>query len=297
MDALKSNYSLAYKIPLLSVIVAILIAVPLRVYQYIKLINPETGFYDKKDITISILYTVLALGIALPIVFSYIHNKSIPVIDITKNSKPYSIVTFIMAFGALIDTFGLFGDFMNLVNNAPRYLSMSDLLENISAQGGSLLLIQAVFAMVSSFYFVVSALTVINKDTKKLQFKILALAPVVWCVFRLLFRFKRTIAFVNVSDLLIELFAIVFAMVFFLALAQIRANIDADNIFWKLFAYGLPAAMFAVVCFVPKLILIITGKSELVNPMHEINFSDITIAVYAMYICISSVKAPVKRED
>ncbi len=122
MDALKSNYSLAYKIPLLSVIAAILIAVPLRVYQYIKLINPETGFYDKKDITISILYTVLALGIALPIVFSYIHNKSMPIIDITKNSKPYSIVTFIMAFGALIDTFGLFGDFMNLVNNAPRYL-------------------------------------------------------------------------------------------------------------------------------------------------------------------------------
>ena len=297
MDALKSNYSLAYKIPLLTAIAAILIAVPLRVYQYIKLINPDTGFYDKKDLTVFVVYAVLALGIALPIVFSYIHHKSIPVIDISKNTKPYSVVSLVMALGALVDTFGLFGSFMSLVNDAPKYLSLSDLFEYISAQGGTLILIQAVFAMISSFYFVVSALTVINKDAKKLQFRILALAPVIWCVFRLLFRFKRTIAFVNVSDLLIELFAIVFAMVFFLALAQIKAKIDADNIFWKLFAYGLPAAMLSVICFVPKFILIITGKSELINPMHEINFSDITFAVYAMYICISSVKAPAKSED
>lgn len=297
MDALKSNYSLAYKIPLLTAIAAILIAVPLRVYQYIKLINPDTGFYDKKDLTVFVVYAVLALGIALPIVFSYIHHKSIPVIDISKNAKPYSVVSLVMALGALVDTFGLFGSFMNLVNDAPKYLSLSDLFEYISAQGGTLILIQAVFAMISSFYFVVSALTVINKDAKKLQFRILALAPVIWCVFRLLFRFKRTIAFVNVSDLLIELFAIVFAMVFFLALAQIKAKIDADNIFWKLFAYGLPAAMLSVICFVPKFILVITGKSELINPMHEINFSDITFAVYAMYICISSVKAPTKSED
>ena len=297
MDALKSNYSLAYKIPLLTAIAAILIAVPLRVYQYIKLINPDTGFYDKKDLTVFVVYAVLALGIALPIVFSYIHHKSIPVIDISKNTKPYSVVSLVMALGALVDTFGLFGSFMNLVNDAPKYLSLSDLFEYISAQGGTLILIQAVFAMISSFYFVVSALTVINKDAKKLQFRILALAPVIWCVFRLLFRFKRTIAFVNVSDLLIELFAIVFAMVFFLALAQIKAKIDADNIFWKLFAYGLPAAMLSVICFVPKFILVITGKSELINPMHEINFSDITFAIYAMYICISSVKAPTKSED
>ncbi|MEE0981294.1 MAG: hypothetical protein U0K91_06395, partial [Acutalibacteraceae bacterium] len=72
---------------------------------------------------------------------------------------------------------------------------------------------------------------------------------------------------------------------------QIRSKIDAEDIFWKIYAYGLPAAMFALVCFIPKLILLITGKSELINPLHPVCISDLTFAVYAIYVCISSSKA------
>lgn len=284
------NDSLILRIPFFAVLAAILIAVPLRVYQYAKLINPSTGFFDEKDFSVIVVYGILAVAMIICIVLPYLSHKSIPTVTVGKNSKVFLAVSLIMAAGAVISEVDLITDFIDLISNAPRYLDRDGLSAYISAQGGTLLIAEGFFAALSGFHFLISGLSALNENTVS-KFKILTLSPVVWCVFRLLYRFKRTIAFTNVSDLFIELFAIVFAMVFFLAFAQIRSKIDAEDIFWKIYAYGLPAAMFALVCFIPKLILLITGKSELINPLHPVCISDLTFAVYAIYVCISSSKA------
>lgn len=285
-----NNDSLILRIPFFAVLAAILIAVPLRVYQYAKLINPSTGFFDEKDFSVIVVYGILAVAMIICIVLPYLSHKSIPTVTVGKNSKVFLAVSLIMAAGAVISGVDLITDFIDLISNAPRYLDRDGLSAYISAQGGTLLIAEGFFAALSGFHFLISGLSALNENTVS-KFKILALSPVVWCVFRLLYRFKRTIAFTNVSDLFLELFAIVFAMVFFLAFAQIRSKIDAEDIFWKIYAYGLPAAMFALVCFIPKLILLITGKSELINPLHPVCISDLTFAVYAIYVCISSSKA------
>lgn len=286
----QKNDSLILRIPFFAVLAAILIAVPLRVYQYAKLINPSTGFFDETDFSVIAVYGILAVAMIVCIVLPYISHKSIPTVTVGKNSKVFLAVSLIMAAGAVINGVDLVTDFIDLISNAPRYLDRDGLSAYISAQGGTLLIAEGFFSALSGFHFLISGLSALN-ETAVSKFKILALSPVVWCVFRLLYRFKRTIAFTNVSDLFLELFAIVFAMVFFLAFAQIRSKIDAENIFWKIYAYGLPAAMFAIVCFIPKIILLITGKSELINPLHPAYISDLTIAVYAIYVCISSSKA------
>ncbi len=285
-----NNDSLILRIPFFAVLAAILIAVPIRVYQYAKLINPSTGFFDDKDFSVIVVYGILAVAMIICIVLPYISHKSIPTVTVGKNSKVFLAVSLVMAAGAVISGVDLVTDFIDLISNAPRYLDRDGLSAYISAQGGTLLIAEGFFAALSGFHFLISGLSALN-ETAVSKFKILALSPVVWCVFRLLYRFKRTIAFTNVSDLFLELFAIVFAMVFFLAFAQIRSKIDAENIFWKIYAYGLPAAMFALVCFIPKVILLITGKSELINPLHPAYISDLTFAVYAIYVCISSSKA------
>ncbi len=293
MNKLKNNNSLIQRIPFLAVLAAVLIAVPLRVYQYLKLINPSTGFYDINDFSIVVVYGVLAIAMVVCIALSYINHKSIQTVTIEKYSKTFLAVSLIMAAGAMFSAVDLITDFIDLLGNAPKYLDRNGLSDYISAQGGVLIIFEGIFAALSGFYFIISGLSSLNENPLP-KFRLLALSPVIWCVFRLLYRFKRTIAFTNVSDLLIELFAIVFAMVFFLALAQIRSKIDADSIFWKIYAYGLPAAMFAIVCFVPRFILLITGKSEMINALHPVYVSDITFAVYAIYVCISSSKAKSK---
>lgn len=295
MKPSKRTNSTLVTIPFIASLAALLVAVPIRVYQYLKLINPTTGFFDETDFSIFVLYGIIALAMLICIVISYINHKSLQPVAIGKNSKAFLAVSLLMALGTAIDCVSLIAEFSDLADKAPINISREFLFEYISSQGGTLTLIEAVFAAISAFYFVLSGLSSINDNDGKPKFKILALSPVVWCVFRLLYRFKRTIAFINVSDLFIELFSIVMAMVFFLALAQIRSKIDADSIFWKIYAYGLPAAVLALVCFVPRLILVVTGNSDMINPLHSLRISDLTFAVYAIYICVSATKAEPKR--
>lgn len=295
MKLSKRTNSTLVTIPFIASLAALLVAVPIRVYQYLKLINPTTGFFDETDFSIFVLYGIIALAMLICIVISYINHKSLQPVAIGKNSKVFLAVSLLMALGTAIDCVSLIAEFSELADKAPINISREFLFEYISSQGGTLTLIEAVFAAISAFYFVLSGLSSINDNDGKPKFKILALSPVVWCVFRLLYRFKRTIAFINVSDLFIELFSIVMAMVFFLALAQIRSKIDADSIFWKIYAYGLPAAVLALVCFVPRLILVVTGNSDMINPLHSLRISDLTFAVYAIYICVSATKAEPKR--
>ena len=295
MKLSKRTNSTLVTIPFIASLAALLVAVPIRVYQYLKLINPTTGFFDETDFSIFVLYGIIALAMLICIVISYINHKSLQPVAIGKNSKVFLAVSLLMALGTAIDCVSLIAEFSDLADKAPINISREFLFEYISSQGGTLTLIEAVFAAISAFYFVLSGLSSINDNDGKTKFKILALSPVVWCVFRLLYRFKRTIAFINVSDLFIELFSIVMAMVFFLALAQIRSKIDADSIFWKIYAYGLPAAVLALVCFVPRLILVVTGNPDMINPLHSLRISDLTFAVYAIYICVSATKAEPKR--
>ncbi|MBP3938051.1 MAG: hypothetical protein IK955_01460 [Clostridia bacterium] len=295
MKPSKRTNSTLVTIPFIASLAALLVAVPIRVYQYLKLINPTTGFFDETDFSIFVLYGIIALAMLICIVISYINHKSLQPVAIGKNSKAFLAVSLLMALGTAIDCVSLIAEFSDLADKAPINISREFLFEYISSQGGTLTLIEAVFAAISAFYFVLSGLSSINDNDGKPKFKILALSPVVWCVFRLLYRFKRTIAFINVSDLFIELFSIVMAMVFFLALAQIRSKIDADSIFWKIYAYGLPAAVLALVCFVPRLILVVTGNSDMINPLHSLRISDLTFAVYAIYICVSATKAEPRR--
>lgn len=284
---LKDN-SIIYKLPLFSALCAVLVCVPLRVYQYCKLINPVTGFYDEKNLSIAVVYAVLAISVAICIIFSYIKHKSIKPVAVNFSNKGLAAVSIIMALGAAADTFNVLSDYMALYSSTGgNYLSVA---EYASAQGGSIMFAQVITGALSSVYFIISGLAALNK-TLLPKLKILTIIPVIWCIFRLLFRFRRTISFVNVSDLLLELFAIVFTMVFFLALAQVIANIDANTVFWKLFAYGFPAAALCLVCFIPRLILVVTGNSEQLNPLYIPNFCDLTFAVYAIYICLTAVKA------
>lgn len=287
MDTLKNKTNLVTKVPVLAVLAALIVCIPLRVYQYIKLINPTTGFYDKTGLSVAVVYILLAAAILISIGYSYFKHKSIQPVTIGKNSKVYFAVSIFMAIGVAVDSFGTLFDYMNLFTVTTGYVNIN---EYVASQGGTLMLLQAIAGAVSVIYFLISGLDALNRSSTS-KFKLLALAPVIWCVFKLLFRFKRTISFTNVSDLLFELFAIVFSMMFFLAFAQVKSKIDAESVFWKLFAYGLPAALLALVCFLPRFILVLTGNADKLNALYPANFSDFTFAIYSVYICISSVKS------
>lgn len=292
------NNNMNKTIPLFAALAALLIAVPLRIYQYSKIINPETGFYDKIDASVFVLYIILGIAVVIGLVVPFLRHASVKPVPLSNKSVGFAVVSLLMAICLIIDSASQLMDYFELYS-ANQMLSNQAMKQLISVQGGTLLLLQAAFGAFSAVYFFVTGITIGLGNSDSSKFRILALVPTVWCIFRLLYRFKRTISFVNVSDLLLELFLIVFSMMFFFALAQVNSKIDSfsdggstvQSVFWKIYGYGIPAALFAVVCFLPRFILRATGKPALINPSYGVNFSDFSFAVFTLYTCLTAVRA------
>lgn len=292
---MKNKSDVIYKLPLLASLCALLVAVPLRVYQYFKVLEPETGFYSKIDFSVYTMYILLGAAMLIGIIIPMINKKKMIVVTSVKKSPAFLVVSLLLAVTLIFDSACQLMDYFDLYDVANS--SGTAVADYVKSQGGSLLLLQSVSGAVAAVYFFVSGLSVGlgNSDGSKL--KILALTPVLWCIFKLLYRFKRTISFINVSDLMLELFEIVFLMIFFLALAQTVAKIDAKTVFWKNFAYGVPAVMFALICFLPRFIVMISGNSELLNAHHGISYSDLGVAVYIIYNILSRAKAQITEPE
>lgn len=294
------------EMPLWVALAIILIAVPLRVVQYMHLIDASTGFYNTIDATIIILYGILGAGIIYPLIASYIKHNTIQPLQLCEKSVIFTVISIIFAITLVIDSVVQIGNFLEMFGTS-AFSSAVEIKQYISQQGGMLLLLQAILGGLCGIYFTISGVIVGlgNADSSKL--KILALLPTIWCIFRLLYRFKRTISFVNVSDLLIELFFIVFSMMFFFAVAQVNSKIDVNgsgkesdflkSTYWKIFGYGIPAIILATVCFLPRFILLISGNSDHINTHYPVNASDFGFILFAVYTCISGYKSKNADED
>jgi len=283
---------------------AIIIAVPLRIIQYFKLIDATTGFYNEINATVFVLYGVLTISLVAGLVFPFLKRNSFRPAPLSVKSTAFAVVSLIFAVTLIIDSASQLMAFFDLFQDPA--LMTRDLKEFLNEQGGSLLAIQAVLGALSAVYFFASGVTIGLGNGDSAKFKILALVPVLWSIFRLLYRFKRTISFVNVSDLLLELFLIVFSMMFFFAVAQINSKIDINGdgtkplmtVYWKIFGYGIPAVVFAVICFLPRFILLITGNSDHINTHYPVSYCDFGFAVYAIFTCITGIRAnTVNNED
>lgn len=286
---MKNKTDIIYKLPLFVSLLALLVAVPLRVYQYFKVLEPETGFYSSNDISVYVMYILLGAAMLLSVLIPLINKKKLITVTSVKKSPVFLAFSLILAVTIIIDSAGQLMGYFDLYDAASA--AGGTVTEYVKNQGGTFLLLQAVSGAVAAVYFFVSGLSVSLGNSDGSRLKILGLTPVLWYIFKLLYRFKRTISFTNVSDLMLELFAIVFLMMFFFALAQTVAKIDAQTVFWKIFAYGVPAAMFALMCFLPRFIVMIIGKSELLNTHYGVSYSDLGVAAYIIYNLLSRMKA------
>ncbi len=286
---MKNKTDIIYKLPLFVSLLALLAAVPLRVYQYFKVLEPETGFYSSNDISVYVMYILLGAAMLLSVLIPLINKKKLITVTSVKKSPVFLAFSLILAVTIIIDSAGQLMGYFDLYDAASA--AGGTVTEYVKNQGGTFLLLQAVSGAVAAVYFFVSGLSVSLGNSDGSRLKILGLTPVLWYIFKLLYRFKRTISFTNVSDLMLELFAIVFLMMFFFALAQTVAKIDAQTVFWKIFAYGVPAAMFALMCFLPRFIVMIIGKSELLNTHYGVSYSDLGVAAYIIYNLLSRMKA------
>ncbi len=271
------------------------VLLPMRVYHVTALIDSETGFFTKSSFTIPLFYTVLGLVTAAAVVLSYLNNKANRARDLRVRSNPLGIVSAVTAATILADAVVQMFNYFQLKGSYDPFLEVTQ-SQYMTKSGATALLCQAIFGVFSACFFGIYAISCFNKNSKMRGYRILSVSPVLWAICRIIARFVRKISFVNVSDLLLELFMLVFLITFLLAFSQIVTNVTPEVAAWRLFGCGIPAALIAFLVSIPRVFLIVIGHSDSLVAQHGFTPCDLAFALFIPVFLYNTATAKTERQ-
>lgn len=246
-------------------------AIPIRCYQMFNMLDSETGFYLKTNVTIPLLNCILAGVFVLAVVISYLGKKN-TIRPIGRNI-PLAVVSYLFAFS-------LIADGINKLFEAS--------LNGIQVQDG-FVLAQGIFALLSSIFFIIVGISFTAGTDSFVRRGILAVMPVFWAISRILQRFSVAIDFKNVSELLYELAMLCLVMLFFMSFARVYVSTEGANMSWRIFAFGIPAALFAFLCSLPRFLVKFMGMPERLVKNSPPEIADLGMAIFIVAVLIAFV--------
>ncbi len=268
-------------------IASVILALPFRVFQLMVNVESGTGFWiDRTHFSVFVLYSIALVGTVLPIVLSLVYKSGLGKIEPVAEKKPLGgVLSLIMAAGLLVDAISRYTSFSDLYFNYSVSGGSTPMLSYLSKSGALAMGLEAFFAVVSAIFFIMLGIAWFTEKDPS-EYKFLAIMPVFWAIFRIMHRFMRKISFLNVSELFFELVMIVFLMMFFMAFAQVTAKVGGKGMEWKLYAYGLPAALFCLICFIPRVAVVVLGKGDLIADGSSIEVVDLTSAMLILFVLV-----------
>lgn len=264
----------------------LIILCPLRIYQYFTILESDTGFYSEIDFSVYIMYAVMAALIIFSVAAAFINRKNLQMKKISLSPAAGAAAFAVGALGFVFDAVSCINSCISIGTDYIAGVALTK-VQFLNKNGGIIIILEAVFGIISAIYFFTLASAHVSKKNIGSKLRFLALALPLWSVMRLLIKFKTTISFINVSDLFISLFAIAFTMLFLLYFAQTMSEVDKGESYFKMYAYGIPAAVFSIVCFLPRFILSVIGREDLLCEGYGIELCDILIPVMIFIILIA----------
>lgn len=266
----------------------ILIACPIRIFQMLKNIDPVTGFFDNySSFTIIALYAILGVAALLIVLLTFLSGR-IPAALAPKGRRiPLGI-------SALLFAATLFYD--SVQNYLPQSQGTATIIQNAQSLT-TLHHAHAIFAFLSSCYFVIFCISYLTGKSFHKKAKILSLAPLVWAIIRVLEKITVIISIVRVSELLLELGAFVFLMLFFMTFARVVSEVNSKGSMWSVIACGCVSALFILTYSIPRLMLVLTGNSASLVSGYPLNFADMAAALFIIVFVVTTLRCGYTVED
>ena len=148
MKKIKGSSSVAKMKYLLFVFAAaVLVTLPTRVYQLLALVDASNGFFKESDVTVPVLYAVVAVFVLLFLALSFI-SKEVPSPKLPTGKNPVlGVASFVMTAGLGWNMFKTLGDIIP-ANQGSASIFMSLLRNNIAQEGGIFTILKFVFGLI-----------------------------------------------------------------------------------------------------------------------------------------------------
>lgn len=268
--------------------IAFAFAAPIRLYQYFTVIAPSTGFYTSLSWAVYALYIIVGVFSLAVIICSFLSTETVQSKMPEGKSKLLGVVSIAYAVCFLIDAIMRISSFAIAFVGYASGSVRPGLWRYISTNGYLPVILQAVFALFAAIYFIVFGMSYLAGKNTFQDSKLLALSPMLWAVARMITGLMKPISYVKVSELLLELFSMMFLMLTFLSFARISSQLSEKGEMRKIFAFGLPAALFCLVCAVPRVVLTVIGQSSRLADGYGFDVMLLSSAVF-LIVYIASV--------
>ncbi len=295
MNKLKGSSSAVRMRHLIAIFaVTLLVSLPIRIYQLLVMVNPENGFFENGNFAVPLLYAVLAVCSVVLVVLSFI-CKGVPSPKFPVGKNPVLGLSSLVAAGGFVwDVIVIYRDvFPEIRANVSFDYLKNQFLLSLQENGGFFLVLEFVFAILSVLYFLIFAASHFEGKPTYKKCSILALSPLCWAMSVLIMKLMKAVSYVTVSELLFEIIAFVFLMLFFLTFARIVSDVFTENSMWNIYGSGFVAAIFLALISVPRLVAASVG----LEPVKESEFSltHLTLFIFVTVFILSSLGIMFKR--
>ena len=281
-----SSSAIKMKYLLIVFATAVLVALPTRVYQLLALVDVSNGFYKESDVTIPLLYGIVAVFTIVFLVLSFL-SKEVPSPKLPTGKNPIlGVTSMVMVAGLAWDMVTVIKNTVP-VNQGNSQIFISLLRSNLAEQGGALTILRFVFAFFAIIYFIVFAMSHLNGKASYKEFKLLAISPLCWSMTMLVSRLMNAISFTKVSELLFEIFMFMFMMCFFITFARISSGVFTEDCMWGIYGYGFAATLFAALVTIPRIVILAVGLKNVEG--NEFSITHLTALVFILSYIFASL--------
>lgn len=262
-------------------IAAILLSVPLRIWQYLNLIDPTTGFYSSNHPTIWILAFVL-IASSLAIVFFTVREKNLMGAPMQYGTKSLGMA-YILLSGAMT---------YSCVQKMLFFVSNGKTLKDV---------VFAALSFLCAVSFVILAFLFIVDKTGSVITRILLIVPVVWSISVLWNTFVGYQTILTISEHLFEIVGFIFIVLYNLSFAFVVSGFGAESHQKRMMIYGSIGSLFCIMNSVAKIFILIKTKTSIPEtlPTYLLYLSfGIFMIVSIGYLCFGTDRSvPMKAYD
>lgn len=283
--------------PLMGLYIAaglLIAAIPVRLYQLLTVIEPDTGFYKAVDRSVYVMYILAAAAIIASYAVAVL-AKNIPASKSPyRRNKILAVTSIALGVGIVLDVVSAASDFLvnarNLTTAGISFLGTAD-------QGQIPILFETVLGVFAAIYLLVFGISYIDGRTTYSQYKFLAVTPFFWAISRLVMRLVSKIAYVNVSDLMLEIFGIAFMMIFFMSFARISSGLSNKKAMRSVFASGAVSAFLLGTANIPRLLMLISGNGAKITSGYGLSVCDLAFVFFAAAYIVNAYKCAKENDS
>ena len=273
---------------------ALVVALPVRIYQMLFLVDPVTGFFTDQNI-VAICLAVFMIIASAVIMFMCFYDKNAPKRFEPIKNIPAMLAAAACGIGIIVHSISAL-----LIDNRAHSSLSQDAANAVNSLESGQAYLNVIMAFVGVAAGVVILIEAFNFATGKNLFRsipVVAIIPPLWFCINLITLFTNYTNVTYMTENMMDMFSLILVTFFLLSQGKMFARVNPVKSGKRIYAFGLPTILYGFVSALPTFVLQIMDLPHTSSLKLTLNIAIFLVAVYALVFLLIYPKIPNYREE